>query len=79
MSLHKETVRQLEEIYQKYLPYMNDFTKEEFQELYGMCKNCEKYMGEDHDYKECRDQYCFQGWLALEYLELVNSCDKFIK
>lgn len=79
MSLHKETVRQLEEIYQKYLPYMNDFTKEEFPELYGMCKNCEKHMGEDHDYKECRDQYRFQGWLALEYLELVNSCDKFIK
>lgn len=79
MSLHKETVRQLEEIYQKYLPYMNDFTKEEFPELYGMCKNCEKYMGEDHDYKECRDRYCFQGWLAMEYLELVNSYDKFIK
>lgn len=38
MSLHKETVRQLEEIYQKYLPYMNDFTKEEFPELYGMYK-----------------------------------------
>lgn len=38
MSLHKETVRQLEEIYQKYLPYMNDFAKEAFPELYGVCK-----------------------------------------
>ena len=46
MSLRKETVRQLEEIYQKYLPYMN--MKEECPELYGMCKNCEIYLSLIH-------------------------------
>lgn len=75
MSLRKETVRQLEEIYQKYLPHMN--IKEECPELYGMCKNCEKYMGEEHDYRECHDQCCFRNWLALEYLDLVNSYGGF--
>ena len=34
--MRKETERQLEEIYQKYLPHMN--MKEECPELYGMCK-----------------------------------------
>lgn len=27
MSLYKETESQLEEVYQRYLPYMNGFTK----------------------------------------------------
>lgn len=77
MSLRKETVRQLEETYQRYLLYMNGFTKEECPELYSMCKNCEKYMGEEHDYRECHNQCCFRNWLALEYLDLVNSYGGF--
>lgn len=72
MSISKKTESQLEEVYERNLQY-NKFNKERSPELYEMCKNCENYLSEEHDYTECRDRQCFKNWLALEYLEWMNE------
>lgn len=73
MELREEKEKQLEEVYQRNLQYHECFTKEKGLELYGMCKKCEVYVGDEHDYTECRDKPCFKNWLALEYFEWINS------
>lgn len=42
-------------------------------ELREMCKNCEEYSGGNHDYRECRDKWCYKFWLAYRYLEWSSS------
>lgn len=75
--LHKETERNLEEVYQSRKQYLNrnDCCIEE---LHDMCMNCEKFCGiNKHDYSECRDLPCFKNWLGLEYLNWVNGYGGF--
>lgn len=75
--LHKETERNLEEVYQSRKPYLNrnDCCIEE---LHDMCMNCEKFCGiNNHDYSGCRDLPCFKNWLGLEYLDWVNGYGGF--
>lgn len=73
MSIRAKTESQLEEVCQRNLRCSSSFSKEESPELYAMCKNCENYTGEKHDYSECRQLQCFKNWLALEYLDWINS------
>lgn len=73
MALKDKTERQLEEVYQRNLNCKGSFGKKESPELYEMCKNCEAYCGNKHDYAECRGRQCFKNWLALEYLDWVNG------
>lgn len=72
MSLCKKTERQLEEVYQSRLPYLN--YKDECEELHNMCMTCDKFCGiKKHDYTECRNNQCFVNWLGLEYLDWING------
>ena len=73
MSLCEKTIRQLEEVYQRNIRCKGSFSKEESPELYNMCKHCEQYCGEKHNYIECRNMQCFINWLALEYLDWING------
>lgn len=73
MAIRKKTEEQLEEVYQRNLYCRGSFSKNESPELYEMCKNCDNYIGNDHDYTECRQLQCFKNWLALEYLDWINS------
>lgn len=73
MALRKKTERQLEEVYRRNLNHKGAFSKSESPELHEMCKNCELYCGDKHDYTECRDNQCFKNWLALEYLDWING------
>lgn len=71
--MREKTERQLEEVYQRNLHCKGSFSKAESPELYEMCKNCETYSGNKHDYTECRERQCFKNWLGLEYLDWINS------
>ncbi len=73
MAIRAKTEKQLEEVYQRNLHCPGSFGKKESPELYEMCKDCENYCGEKHDYEECRQNQCFKNWLALEYLDWVNG------
>lgn len=59
----KKVNRKLEESYIHIKPYMH-----QQEELKEMCKNCECWLGKDHDYEECKDKPCFRFWLAFVYL-----------
>lgn len=68
-----KTEEQLQEVYKRKLRISNAFCKEKNPELYEVCKNCELYTGDKHDYTECRDMQCFKNWLALKSLDWFNS------
>lgn len=42
-------------------------------ELFEMCKRCDAFCGQEHDFSECEDRPCFRNWLALVYLDWYNS------
>lgn len=67
----KKVKDKLSETEQHMKPYMDDMNETE--ELRAMCKNCEGYCGNQHDYSECRDKWCYKFWLAYEYLEWSSS------
>ena len=69
--MYDKTKRQLEECYKHMKPYLSD--KEENAELYEMCKKCPNYNGENHDFENCREKWCFKFYLGWQYLEWVNS------
>lgn len=60
----------LEEAYQHMKPYMG---KEETSELLNMCKYCERWVGDTHNYNECRNMPCFINWLGYAYLKWETS------
>ena len=67
--MKKETIRQLEELYNDIKPCLKICCPE----LEKMCSKCEKYCGKEHNYEECKDEICFKFFLAFEYLEWLNS------
>lgn len=69
--MFNKTERNLEEAYNHIKPYLSD--KDCTKELREMCKNCEAYYGDEHDYTECRNRMCFKFFLAFEYLNWSNS------
>ncbi len=62
--------RKLEEVYQHMKPYMD---KENASELFAMCKYCEIWAGDAHDYEDCRNKPCFKNWLGYAYLQWETS------
>ena len=54
----------------------NYMDEENTEELRKMCSRCEKYCGAEHDYKDCREEWCYRFWLAYEYFEWTSSYDK---
>lgn len=71
--MKKKTERQLEEVYQRNLNCKGSFSETRSPELHEMCKVCELYCGDAHDYTECREKQCFKNWLGLAYLDWANS------
>ena len=61
--------RKLEEVLERF--GIKELAKEK--ELIEMCKNCEGYCGEEHDYTECKDKKCFKFFLAYYYLQWSTS------
>lgn len=71
VTVKKETESNINETYSHIESYLYDLKSTE--ELREMCKNCEAYCGEQHNYEECRDKMCFKFFLAFRYLEWSNS------
>lgn len=67
--MREKTEKQIEEVYQRNLHCKGAFSKKESPELY----ESKAYNGEKHNYTECRQMQCFKNWLALEYLDWINS------
>lgn len=61
--IDKKVNKKLEEAYEHIEPYMK-----EDQLLKELCSRCEEYMGQEHDYEECRNKICFDMYLATVYL-----------
>ena len=39
------------------------------EDLREMCRRCEEWCGEEHDYQECIGRACFTFWRAFYYLD----------
>ncbi len=64
MNLDDILERRLQETYEHLMPYLHID-----ENLQRTCANCEYYMGEEHDYSECRHNQCFINYLGLKRLE----------
>ena len=64
----KKVEKKLKEAYEHIKPYMKDDAS-----LSNLCHYCERYMGSQHDYEECRYRECFRCWLAMVYLKWETS------
>ncbi len=62
--------RKLEEAYKHIKPYMD---RKNCPQLYDMCAYCEKWCGDEHNYKDCENMPCFKNWLAYVYLKWEAS------
>lgn len=60
--------RKLNDAYEHAMPYI-----EEYKILTAMCRRCERYMGKGHDYADCKNEPCFECFLAYAYLEWTTS------
>ena len=60
--------RKLEEAEKHIMPYIKE--KECLRE---MCKRCELFRGEEHDYSKCKNMWCYKFFLAYVYLEWESS------
>lgn len=60
--------RKLEEAYKHIEPHLK-----EKDILKDMCKHCERYCENQHNYKECLDMPCFKCFLGYSYLEWATS------
>lgn len=67
MTVDEKVNSKLKEAYIHAKPYI------QHGELKEMCKNCECWLGKDHDYEECKDKPCFRFWLAFVYLHWETS------
>lgn len=63
------TERQIKDDWKRIKPYLNC----EFPELKEMCKRCEEWLGEKHDYMECIDRPCFIFFRCYAYLDFSNT------
>jgi len=45
-----------------------EISPEKTPELLALCRKCEKYSGEAHDYYCCKSEPCFRLFLGYEYL-----------
>ena len=66
-----KTLEQIEECCQHH--FTIHLNKQPTEELLKMCRGCEEWYAEEHNYDECRHKPCFKFWLAYEYLRWKNS------
>jgi len=63
--------KKIQEAWKHVKPYMdNESTNGELRE---MCKICEAWYGEEHNYENCINKPCFKFWLAYQYLLWLAS------
>jgi hypothetical protein len=74
-KMNKKNKSKIEEAYCHIKPYLDRLECTE--ELRQMCKNCERYCGEKHDYTHCEDMMCFKFYLSFVFLDWRNSSDGF--
>ncbi len=57
-------------------PYIDE---ENAPELFAMCKYCERWARDTHDYDKCRNMPCIKNWLGYTYRkwETVGNERKF--
>lgn len=55
---------------------IKNYIKED-QELKEMCNRCGNYLGEEHDYEDCRNEQCFRFFLGYRSLEHSTSYEAF--
>lgn len=72
---YTKTEGYIQEAYQHIKPYLDDETS--CKALHDMCRNCERWCGEDHDYGECENMNCFKFYLAYEYLCWCEAWDEY--
>lgn len=62
------------EVWNRNKPYMTgEDLKRTAEDLLPLCKNCECFKGETHDFEACRGKPCMELWLSNEYLEWVDA------
>lgn len=64
----KKVNKKLEEAYELIKPYIKEDPL-----LKELCPRCKKYIGQEHDYEECRNEVCFDMYLATTYLRWVTA------
>lgn len=69
MNNNQKMEKMLTESYNHIQPYLHDYEGSSGKWLQQMCKKCEMYCGEEHDYEECRNKPCFKLFLGCEYTE----------
>lgn len=62
--------RKLDEAYKHIKPYISET---ETPILLRMCRRCERWNGDCHDYEECRTEPCFVSFLAYSYLKWAEA------
>lgn len=67
--MREATKIQIEEDWKRIKPYLN----REYPELTDMCKRCEEWCGENHDYEECLENPCFKFFRCYAYLDFANT------
>lgn len=63
-AIDKEMNSRLNDTYSRIRPYL----KTECPELKEMCKVCECWYADKHDYEDCKDKPCFRFFLAYKCL-----------
>ncbi len=64
-NIDDEMNRRLDDTYERVKPYL----KNSCPELKEMCKICECWYAEKHDYEECKNKPCFRFWLSYECMK----------
>lgn len=65
-----ESKKHRDEVWERNKPYMDKKDiKETAEDLIPICERCEEWMGEEHDYEQCRNCPAMELWLSNEYLE----------
>lgn len=68
--MRQKTIDNIKESYEHIKPYLNN--KDCTKELREMCKYCENWCGDVHNYENCENMMCFKFYLAFEYLNWSN-------
>lgn len=66
--MREDTKRQIDDDYKILKNHLH-----EDKELREMCKRCEEWCGEEHDYDECLKKPCFIFYRCYRFLDNLNS------
>lgn len=68
IKMYKETREQIDSDLWRVLKFAN-----ENEELHKMCRVCEEWCGQEHDYNECVNKPCFTFFRCYEFLDYLNG------